>query len=307
MFIVSKIENNAGFYSMFFNMLNHYIYAIRNNYGFGIDSSSWMFKYKDGWTDYFLNVEIPCNTFFDSFTTNCRNIIYEYPLYEYKNIIRNIYQYNDNMKNKIAEKMRELNLVPGEYDAIFIRRGDKLCDESMFFPTRKYFQMLLEKNPNCKTIFLQTDDYNAYLDIQRFIKEDNLNIRVITLCSPDCNGMVIFDNITPTDIDNASRKNKHNVNLEYLSQISDQLKKEKPVNTMNSDEIYEHTLTLLIGVDIVLNSNICVCEYFSNVSRFIKFMHNNYENVYDIYRSNTEIDLNTMKSPAFLCSFYPGL
>lgn len=292
---------------MFFNMLNHYIYAKRNNCGFGIDTSAWLFKYKNGWTDYFLEIEIPCDSYFDSFTTNCSNVMVEYPLYEYKNIIKNIYRYNDFVKKMISNKMQELNLIPGEYDAIFIRRGDKLCDESIFFPTKKYFDKLLEKNPNCKTIFLQTDDYNAYLDIERYIKQNNLNIRILTLCSPDCNGMVIFDSITPKDIDNASHINKHVENMEYLSQIADYLKKEKPINKMTPDEIYQHTLTMIIGVDIVLNSNICICDYFSNVSRFIKFMHNNYDNVYDIYRPNVEIDLNTMKSPAFLCSFYPGL
>jgi len=49
---------------------------------------------------------------------------------------------------------------------------------------------------------------------------------------------------------------------------------------------------MIIGLDIVFNSNICVTEYQSNVSRFIKLAHKNFDNVYNIMDPNNDIDIN---------------
>ena len=55
---------------------------------------------------------------------------------------------------------------------------------------------------------------------------------------------------------------------------------------MNNDQKYNHILELICGVDIIINSNICVCHSESNVSRFIKIAHKTPENVYDIISQN---------------------
>jgi hypothetical protein len=54
---------------------------------------------------------------------------------------------------------------------------------------------------------------------------------------------------------------------------------------------------MLIGIDIVLNSKICVLDYESNVSRFIKLAHSNPNNVFDINKK--VISLNTILFPAY--------
>jgi hypothetical protein len=54
---------------------------------------------------------------------------------------------------------------------------------------------------------------------------------------------------------------------------------------------------MIIGIDICSKSNICICDYQSNVSRFIKLFHNNPNNVYDII--NEDIDYNKIQNPAY--------
>ena len=56
---------------------------------------------------------------------------------------------------------------------------------------------------------------------------------------------------------------------------------------------------MIIGIDIVLNSNISICEYSSNVSRFIKLSHKNSNNVYDVLNQDKDIDWNKTKCPSF--------
>jgi hypothetical protein len=67
---------------------------------------------------------------------------------------------------------------------------------------------------------------------------------------------------------------------------------------MNNEEIYNHTLEMLIGIDIVLKSNIVVTDYSSNVARFIKLKHSNSDNVYDVISKSNNIDYNKMICPS---------
>ena len=64
--------------------------------------------------------------------------------------------------------------------------------ESDYIHSKEYLKYLLEINPNCNLIFLQTDDYNCYLELDNYIKSNNLNIKVLTMCNQDCKGMIIF-------------------------------------------------------------------------------------------------------------------
>ena len=305
---VSRLGNHAGFYSMFFFFLNNYLYCKKHNISHQLDSSEWLFKHCDGWTDYFqhffIEREISTST---PMQLHHFNIVEEFTLREYRDSIRDIYQYNHKTMDSIQQCKDRLGLLSGEYDAIFIRRGDKLYNESLYFPTEIYIEKLLHIRPECHTIFLQTDDYNCYLDLQKYIESRSLNIQVLTLCDPNTKGMMIFNTISTEDLASSAIKNKFTENNEYLPKVLNDLHKIKPVNEMNHEEIYKHTMEMLIGIDIVANSHTCVLDYFSNVSRFIKFFHNTYDNVYDIYRYDNELDLSIEKCPSFLCSFYPGL
>lgn len=302
---IFTMDRNAGFYSMFFHAINHYIYCKKNKVSFHLDTSDWLFKYNEGWTDYFKSVElhgVQENDLIQHF--NHRDHIQEFGItfnrYEYRDAILNdFYLYNDSVNEKIEEVKEKYCLVYGSYDSIFIRHGDKLCHESIFYPTEKYVDLLLQKNPLCKIIFVQTDDYNCFLDVEKYIKNKDLDIQVITLCDPQFKGgMVIFNRNNHLQMTKQDLINNIDHNT-YFTKVVENLNQMKSVNEMNKDEIYKHTLDMIIGVDIVLHSNICILDNQSNVSRFISIAHDNITNVFDIRYPDSNYDMNKTINPTF--------
>jgi len=295
--VVSNLDSSAGFYSMFFFTLNHYIYCKRNKIGFRIKSDNWLFKSSIGWTDYFEPVELT----FHNNPTNEQSALHstvlgDYPIRDYQMVIKNLYKYNANTKNEILNAYSKLNLVKGNYDSIFIRRGDKLGKESVIIPEENYMDALLEKNPRCKTIYLQTDDYTCYLNLVKYIKQNNLGVVIHTLCDENSVGVVVHG--FQKDILNDASIN-NDANKDYLSSIIQKLNDTKPVEDMNSVEKYKHTMDMIVGIDLVIHSNICITDYQSNVSRFIKLAHDHPKNVYNIDDLNNDIDYDKIICPSY--------
>lgn len=262
--MISVLNRSAGFFSQFFFTINHYMYCKKHRINFTLDSSDWTFSYKNGWTDYFKSFDLD----FGNATTNERyghgtvleNVSYK----EYGEVLKEVYQYNDFIQSKIDEKMKELKLINGEYDSIFIRRGDKLLCESRFIETEEYIKKMLEKSPDCKTIFLQTDDYQSYLDITQYIETHGLDINVLTLCPPNLFGF------TMSGIEFYKNPSDFKENQPYIDKIRDMNVQNKIIFDLDKEEMLDHMITFLLGVDIVLQSNICITDYSSNVARFIK-------------------------------------
>ena len=290
--IISVFDKYSGFFSMFFFFVNHYIYAIKNNFNFKIYSEKWLFKYKLGWEDYFKNIDICDKPNSQNIIGNFNTTLSYYSIQEYKNVLDNIYKYNKNVIQLINQKKKELNLLEREYSSIFIRRGDKLLSESDYIHSKEYLKYLLEINPNCNLIFLQTDDYNCYLELDNYIKSNNLNIKVLTMCEQDCKGMTIFTAHRNSIL--TQRNFKRSNNIDYLKKNLSSLSKFKSVDKMNNNEIYNHTMAMIIGIDIVLSSNIVVTDYSSNVARFIKLKHSNNDKVYDVISKSNNLDYNNM-------------
>jgi hypothetical protein len=288
--IISKLDYSAGFYSQLFFVLNHYIYCKKNSINFIINSDNWLFKYKDGWDDYFEPITLTFNPIIETKIVTHSTNMGDYIIQEYKNVIPEIYKYNQNTLNKIQNYVNKNNLI--NYDSIFIRRGDKLANESNLYNEIMYIDLLLLKSPDCKNLFIQTDDYNCFIKINNIIKEKSLNIKTYTLCNENQVGIVVTNN-QKNEIAN-SNKNK-----EYLDKIKNQLINSKSVEDMDNNEKYKHVITMIIGIDICSKSNICICDYQSNVSRFIKLFHINPNNVYDILNPEKDIDYNKLQNPAY--------
>ena len=300
--IISVLDNKkAGFFSSLFFSMNHYIYCKKNNISFFLDSNNWLYKSKLGWTDYFANDVNYKGGDHVSHIFHHDDILDNFNMYEYRDAILNdVFILKDEIKEKIEETKKKLNLEKGNYDSIYIRRGDKLCYESKFYSTEKYIDLLLEKNPECRTLFLQTDDYNCFLDIQKYILEKNIDLNLITLCKSNEFGVVNYE----IDIENQFSPNcdiiQGDVEHEkYFNSIKEKLKETKPINKMNSEEIYEHTVSMLIGLDIVRQSKYCILDNQSNVSRFINITHDHLENVYDVRFPNERFDMNRTRIPAW--------
>jgi hypothetical protein len=295
--LISNWDNGSGFYSELAFKLNHYLYCKKYNINYKTNSENWPYKYKNGWTDYFEDIKLKFNNN-DTNNDNTNNLIHteagcctileQFQIKDYVNIIPEYYKYTPEVQTIINNKKHELGLVNGDYGCIYIRRGDKLVDEITLIHTNKFIEKLLLKYPECKTIFLQTDDYNCFIDLQKYIKDNNLDIKPITLCPENMFGSVA-SNIWMDKI-----KDNIYANKDYLDKIKSNLS--KPISEMTPEEKYIHTIELITSVDICINSNYCICDYKSNVSRFIKVAHKNIMNVFDVLDGDKLFNLESYKS-----------
>jgi hypothetical protein len=164
--------------------------------------------------------------------------------------------------------------------------------------TEEYIKGLLEKNPHCKTIFLQTDDYNCYLDILAYLQKHELNIRVITLCNENLFGF------TMSGTEFFERESGFSENQPYIDKIRNIKIQNKIIFDLNKEEMLDHMLTFLVGLDIVLKSNICATDYSSNVARFIKLWKG--ESTFTIFKGATtynaagkDMNLELVQCPSY--------
>lgn len=297
--IISRLNKYSGFFSMFFFFVNHYIHAKKNNWDFELNCHEWLFKAFNGWEDYFENIDIVRNLENEpkKITAELNKTFIEYSIEEYKNVLPEIYKYNDRIKSLIEKRKKKLKLKNYNYSSIFIRRGDKLLSESNYIHGEVYIKKLLELNPSCKTVYLQTDDYTCFNEINEYIKKEKLNINLLTMCEEDCKGIIAFS------YHKNSLVNEENYsidkNVEYLKNNKESFINSKPVDQMNSEEIYLHTIKMIIGIELVLQSNLVVTDYSSNVARFIKLMHVDNDCVYDVITDTNELDYEKVICPSW--------
>jgi hypothetical protein len=299
--IVSNWDNGSGFYSELGFKLNHYLYCKKYKINFSMPAtSSWPYMLKNGWTDYFEDVKL---TYTNTDSTQipesqnkvmggCCTILEQFPLSDYVAIIPEFYRYNEETLKHINKIKDQLDINNKEYGAVYIRRGDKLVDETTYVASSKFADKLLEKMPNCNIIFVQTDDYNSYIDIKDHIEKTlKKDIKILTTCPSHRFGTIANSGYT----DKMVKNNVDSSSKEYMNQIKDKLS--KPIAEMNIDERKEHTLELLTGVDICMNAKYVVCDFKSNVSRFIKIANRDFNSVFDV--NDEVIDISAKKCPSF--------
>jgi len=296
--IESVFDKCGGFFSLLGFKLNHYIYAKKHELDFTMSIDNWSYTISQGWTDYFKPIEIKYskNTGKQHYKIkDCHVILEDYPLEEYKKAIPEIYRYNDNTLDIINKKIIELGLDTKEYSGIYIRRGDKLVDETNYTEANIFVDKLFEKKPDCKTIFIQTDDYNSVLDIKKYVynKLNKYDIEILTLCPSTSFGSIANNDyynkmINQSIVDEENKK--------YINKINNNLS--KPISELNMAERYLHTIELLTSIDILLHAQIVICDFDSNISRFIKLAHNFIDNVYDVHDRFQNLDLSKIICPS---------
>lgn len=305
----SLIRNNGGFYSLYFFLLNHYIYCKKNNLTLYVDTSAWIFHSSLGLSDYFLQnnkiIEYKENND-DKLSPDEDNMlnskkvkidqIFEslafestFTLMDYKEAIKELYILHPCIEFKINQIQKEYELYPNTYASIFIRRGDKLVHESVLISTEEYFLLLLELEPTVEKIYLQTDDYTVFLELNELCKKYNKEyIQLYTICKENQRGMIvtsIYKNLMLSNTENNTF-----FTPEYIQSVT-------PVDKMSPIEKYNHVEEMLIGIELVCQSKICVTDYQSNVSRFIKLRHQSFYHVFDVQKKN--IDENHICMPGY--------
>ncbi len=290
---INVCYDSIGFYSMLFFVVNHYLYSKKYNMNHCIDSESWQFKHDKGWSDYFQETKIEKNINTEVTRLFHKSIIENFKVSEYIQGIKELYVYNEKTLKEINKVKDALNLKNKNYDSVFIRRGDKLISESKYKKIDEYIELLLKINPECKRLFLQTDDYNVYIEFVEYIQNNNLNIELLCICKESNVGGVYVKKYAKQYGSNFDG------NDEYIKKNRENVIKNKAVDEMNSQEIYEHVINMLVGIDIVCNSNICVTDYGSNVGRFVKLFHDKPENVWNVDCQSSWLNYDSMICPSY--------
>ena len=261
-------KSTLGFFSDAFRLLENYMICKQQGVKLYLNSAEWTFAHTLGWSDYFTTMTEKPESPMPEIAID-REDIRLFTVAEYKQAIKELFDFQPHLLEKARNLQKELGL--DKYIAVFIRRGDKLLGESLFIHMQFYAQRALEKNPS--TIFVQTDDYRAFLEFKYIIHAINNTIRVLTTCPETKFGMFF----TPLDIQEArpafylhnNITYKFSNNIEYLSTNLPQ----KPLVDYTNAEMREHVEEMLVGIIVCQGANYIVLDHMSNVSRFIHFSH----------------------------------
>jgi hypothetical protein len=261
-------KGKLGFFSDAFRLLENYMISKHQGVTLYLNSAEWTFAHTLGWSDYFTTMAEKPESPVPEIDIGGEDTRL-FTVAQYKQAIKDLFVFQPYLLEKARDLQKELGL--DKYIAVFIRRGDKLLGESLFIHMQFYAQRALEKNPS--TIFVQTDDYRAFLEFKDIIHSVNNAIRVLTTCPETKFGMFF----TELDMkEGRAFSYQHNnmtyvysQNLQYLSTNATQ----KPLVDYTSDEMREHVEEMLVGIIICHTADFIVLDHMSNVSRFIHFSH----------------------------------
>jgi hypothetical protein len=261
-------KGTLGFFSDTFRLLETYMVCKRDDKKLYLNSSDWTFGHTLGWSDYFTSMSETTDEPLTETAVDGEHIR-QFTVAQYKEAMKELFVYQPYLIEKAERLIEQIRLK--NYVAVFIRRGDKLLGESLFIPTRYYVERALEKNP--EAIFVQTDDFRAYIEFRQILHSINPAIYVITTCPSTKFGMFF----TPPNLNEGrymlyngpGYKLENAQNLQYLSQNIPQ----RPLIEYTKDEMREHVEEMLIGIIICQRARFVVLDHMSNVSRFIDFTH----------------------------------
>lgn len=259
-----------GFFSDTFRLLHTFMVCKQKNLDLFIESSNWNFG---RWHDYFTTLK-------DSSEASGRvleDINWDKPedrqftVAEYRKAIQEVFVYKPHIYDRVEKTIASLGLALESTAAIFIRRGDKLLGEAVFIPTEFYVKLALTRNP--QHIFVQTDDYRAFLEVEHITKVLAPHVKVYTTCPSTKFGM-FYENLnlgkavtTSYNVDGQQFINDQNV--QYLKSNIPQ----KALMEFSYEEMKEHVEEMLVGIFICQRAQWVVLDHMSNVARYIVFSH----------------------------------
>ena len=285
-FIVEVVRlQQGGLCSSINNFVGHYLIAKKNNLEFTIADDAWLFKHTLGFKDYFDSVEthtpdkVYQSPIFHIFTGDEKLSINRFPVSEYREGFSIVTRLNKYMEEKKQNVMKELGLVEGKYDAIMNRRGEKIFMESYYVDTADFVLKLAERKTNI--IFVQTDDYNGYLEAVEEAKKIDENIKVVSTCPPTQRGIVNFryarnylESLLYNKLNNFVTEEK---NQEYCQETITKIS--KSIEEYSPEEVRAHAEEAIIGLEICSLSRYLCMDLQSNVNRYLFLKHNNIDNI----------------------------
>ena len=258
-----------GFFSDAFRLLHTYMVCKKNGDELFINSSNWNFG---RWNDYFTTLSATT-------TKEVVDINWDKPedrqftVTDYRNAIQDVFVFQPTIYKRLEDTLEKLNLKGKESStvSIFIRRGDKLIGEAVFVPTEFYVKLALTRNP--EHIFVQTDDYRAFLEVQNITQQMAPHVNVYTTCPSTKFGMFYeslnLSKAICTNYNVNGQEVLNDSNIQYLRTNILQ----KPIMEYTYEEMKEHVEEMLVGILICQKAQWVVLDHMSNVSRFIVFSH----------------------------------
>jgi len=290
-------HNSGGYCNQLWHLVGYYLVAKKNNLEFFIDDSCWNLSHTDGWRDYFSSLNrikdtniIPEPIYIANNDVGDKYVhlqLNDFTINEYRNALNEIMQLNFCLSQQLKDILKKFNLKVGEFDAIMIRRGVKISTESIYIETEKYVNELLNKGT--KTIFVQTDDYNAYTEVCNIIKNKNTDIKVYTICPKHKQGIIAYKCEINILHHNTIIPKYNNYLNNLLSNCT------KTLEEYTKEEMQIHMEESIVGMEICLLSRFLALDLQSNITRYLKVRHNNPTNVICIDREFP--DFNTRVWP----------
>lgn len=258
-----------GFFSDGFRLLESYMDCKKNGKKFYLKSADWLFGHTLGWNDYFTTLTDTTDEELPEINASLESNK-EFTVAQFKEAIREVFVYQPYLLERADALIKELELV--NFVSIFIRRGDKLLGESLFIPSQFYVQRALEKNPD--GIFVQTDDYRAFLEVREITHSINPAIRVVTTCPPTKFGMFTdpLDMSKGRSMSYQGKDGKFFINSNNLNYLSTNVP-QKPLAEYTKEEMRIHIEEMLVGIIVCQKANFLVIDHMSNCTRFAVFSH----------------------------------
>jgi hypothetical protein len=182
--VIFTISQEAGFASVFAFLLESYIYAKKHGYDFIIKNENWHYGNENGWHTYFNSLERynPSKIYKGEENYRHHNTPKgNYTIEEYHHAINNIYKPNDLIINKAKEFIQSIG---GKYDAIYVRRGDKVSGAKKEMDAISVTDICKAIKFDNRNLFIMTDDYTV---VQEFI-EKLPKSKIFTMTSPESKG-----------------------------------------------------------------------------------------------------------------------
>mmetsp|Transcript_1057 Transcript_1057/g.3282 ORF Transcript_1057/g.3282 Transcript_1057/m.3282 type:complete len:421 (-) Transcript_1057:100-1362(-) len=100
-----------------------------------------------------------------------------------KRFVRNVWKPNKSIRDNTQDSMRQMNLIPGQYVGLHIRRGDKALEVPLI-PLEDYAHAVKISGSNATTIFLATDDGSILWELKQLLP----GYKIFTFADPSSTG-----------------------------------------------------------------------------------------------------------------------
>lgn len=288
--IIFELNKSCGFFSVLFFLCKFYIYAKKNDFKFYIKYDKWSYDGGYGWHGYFDSLLEYDNSDslleYDNSDGNIMvfkhgsylpKIVPTYELFEYINVIREIFIPNKEIMEKAEEYIK--NTIKEPYISIYVRRGDKHT-ETRFISETSIINKIKRKNDinNNTKFFIQTDDYTVIENIKKILP----NNEIFYLVPETKRGHYQSEQYLNDKKDKNPYKNEITIGF---NDISDK-------NIVKND-----TIELITSIIISSRASQCWFDQDSNVGRFLKlyspentFSYNNKDSNIFRFSSKKKID-----------------